>query len=95
MAEQFDGKHCSECGGDSFSAVHDEWMRRTFFFVEKGQLKMCSSCGAKYLVCQQCGNLYTRVHPALEPWEVSQSCPVCNAVDPEVKAWDGTSARHY
>jgi len=27
MAEEFDGKHCSECGGDSFRIAHDEWMR--------------------------------------------------------------------
>jgi len=54
---------------------------------------MCNGCGAKFLVCEECGNLYTRVHPALEPWEVSQKCPVCGHVDPEVKAWDGTSPR--
>ncbi|MBD3212642.1 MAG: hypothetical protein GF311_08535 [Candidatus Lokiarchaeota archaeon] len=68
-------------------------INRTFRFVENGQLKMCNSCGAKFLVCEECGNLYTRVHPALEPWEVSQKCPVCGHVDSEVKAWDGVSAR--
>ena len=95
MSDEFDGKHCSECGGESFSITSDEWMKRAFKFVEDGQLKMCAKCGAKFLVCQQCGNLYTRVHPALETWEVSPSCPACGAVDVEVKAWDGTSARHF
>jgi len=61
--------------------------------VENGQLKMCNNCGAKFLVCEECGNLYTRVHPALETWEVSEECPVCGHVDPSVKAWDGTSPR--
>jgi len=61
--------------------------------VENGQLKMCNNCGAKFLVCEECGNLYTRVHPALETWEVSEKCPVCGHVDPSVKAWDGTSPR--
>ncbi len=89
----FDGKSCSECGGDSFRVCSDEWMKRTFRFVEKGQLKMCNKCGAKFLVCKGCGNLYTRVHPALETWEVSPKCPVCGYVDAEVKAWDGVSAR--
>ncbi|MBD3342547.1 MAG: hypothetical protein GF353_25835 [Candidatus Lokiarchaeota archaeon] len=93
MTETFDGKHCSECGGDTFRVVNDEWMKRTFRFVENGQLKMCENCGAKFLVCENCGNLYTRVHPALEPWEVSKQCPACGHVDPEVKAWDGVSAR--
>ncbi len=94
MGVEFDGKHCSECGSAGpFRNVVDEWMKRTFRFVEKGQLKMCEACGAKYLVCEKCGALYTRVHPALEQWEVSRSCPVCGHVDPEVKAWDGVSAR--
>ncbi|MHA1194877.1 MAG: hypothetical protein ACTSRH_01920 [Promethearchaeota archaeon] len=70
MAHEFDGKHCVQCGGDNFRLVHDEWMSRTFRFVEKGQLKMCENCGAKYLVCQQCGSLFTRVHPALESKQI-------------------------
>ena len=90
---EFDGKHCTQCGSDSFRLAHDEWMRRTFRFVENGQLKMCEGCGAKYLVCQKCGSLFTRVHPALEHWEVNQKCVVCGFEDPDVKAWDGVSAR--
>jgi Zn finger protein HypA/HybF involved in hydrogenase expression len=86
-------KVCSECGGKSFRIVNDEWMKRTFRFVEKGTLEMCDGCGAKFLVCEKCGGLYTRVHPALEAWEVNQQCPSCGHVDPEVKAWDGVSAR--
>ena len=93
MTEDFDGKHCQQCGSESFRLVHDEWMARAFQFVEKGQLKMCDSCGAKYLICQQCGSLFTRVHPALESWEVNQKCAVCGYEDPEVKAWDGVSSR--
>ena len=92
MAE-FDGKKCIQCGGESFRLATDDWMSRTFRFVEKGQLKMCDGCGAKYLVCSQCGSLFTRVHPALEAWEVSQKCAVCGYEDPDVKAWDGVSAR--
>ena len=92
MAE-LDGKKCIMCGGEAFRLANDEWMKRTFRFVEKGQLKMCDGCGAKYLVCGQCGSLFTRVHPALEAWEVNQKCAVCGYEDPEVKAWDGVSAR--
>ncbi len=86
-------KKCAVCNGTVFRVAHDEWMRRTFRFVEKGTLEMCEGCGAKYLVCKNCGGHYTRVHPALEPWEVPKSCPSCGAVDEEVKAWDGVSAR--
>jgi len=93
MGVEFDGKKCIMCGKDNFRLVNDDWMSRTFRFVEKGQLKMCDGCGAKYLVCQQCGSLFTRVHPALEAWEVNQKCVVCGYEDPEVKAWDGVSAR--
>ena len=89
-----DGKHCVVCNSDGpFRAVTDEWMKRTFRFVENGQLKMCEKCGAKHLVCDQCGGLYCRVHPALEQWELPSGCPVCGHVDPGVKAWDGVSAR--
>ena len=89
-----DGKHCVVCNSDGpFRAVTDEWMKRTFRFVENGQLKMCEKCGAKHLVCDQCGALYCRVHPALEQWELPPACPVCGHVDPGVKAWDGVSAR--
>ena len=93
MGEEFDGKHCIQCSGESFRLTKDDWMSRTFRFVEHGQLKMCDGCGAKYLVCSQCGSLFTRVHPALEAWEVNQKCAVCGYEDPEVKAWDGVSAR--
>ena len=30
MTDEFDGKHCSECGGESFSIVGDEWMKRAY-----------------------------------------------------------------
>lgn len=88
-----DGEHCIVCGSTEFRGVNDEWMSRTFRFVENGQLKMCEECGAKYLVCKNCGGLFTRVHPALEAWEVNQECPKCGYVDEDVKAWDGVSAR--
>ena len=94
MTEE-DGVHCIACGKTIFSLVHDEWMRRAFPFVEQGQLKMCSGCGAKYLVCKKCEGLFTRVHPALETWEVNQKCPACGYEDESVKAWDGTSSRHF
>ena len=93
MSYDEDGVHCVVRGGDAFQIVNDEWMKRTFRFVENGQLKMCGGCGAKYLVCKSCGGLFTRVHPALESWEVNQKCPKCGAEDADVKAWDGVSAR--
>jgi hypothetical protein len=88
-------KVCSVCGGKNFRRVTDEWMKRTFRFVEKGQLNMCDKCGAKFLVCPKCGGLMNRVHPALEKWEVSPKCPnpSCDYEDPEIKAWDGVSSR--
>ena len=93
MSQDEDGVHCIVCGCEGFRIVNDEWMKRTFRFVENGQLKMCNDCGAKYLVCKSCQGLFTRVHPALEAWEVNQKCPKCGAEDPDVKAWDGVSAR--
>ena len=93
MSDQEDGVHCTQCGGETFSNAHDEWMRRTFLFVEQGQLKMCAGCGAKFLVCKGCQGLFTRIHPALESWEVNQQCPKCGYVDEQVKSWDGVSAR--
>ena len=86
-------KKCSICDGTNFRIVSDEWMKRTFRFVEKGVLNMCDGCGAKFLVCPSCGSLLTRVHPALEKWEVSDTCASCGYVDSDIKAWDGVSAR--
>jgi hypothetical protein len=86
-------KVCFACGGKGpFRIVQDEWMKRTFRFVEKGQLNMCQKCGAKHLVCPKCGGFVTRVHPALEKWEVQSKCPSCGYDNPDIKAWDGTSA---
>jgi predicted RNA-binding Zn-ribbon protein involved in translation (DUF1610 family) len=85
-------KVCRECGGTAFRNVVDGWMKRTFSFVEKGQLNMCEACGAKYLVCPKCGALMTRVHPALEAWEVQNTCSNCGYVDPTVVAWSGEGA---
>ncbi|MHA1744385.1 MAG: hypothetical protein ACTSWW_00205 [Promethearchaeota archaeon] len=86
-------KKCIVCKGTAFRQVTDEWMKRTFRFVEKGTLTMCDGCGAKYLVCPKCGGLLTRVHPALEKWEVEDTCASCGYVDSDIKAWDGVSAR--
>ncbi len=84
---------CIVCQGTNFSAVVDAWMKRTFSFVEKaGHLKMCAKCGAKYYECPKCGFLVTRVHPALEPWEVEKRCAKCGYENPDIVAWDGTSA---
>ena len=85
-------KECSQCGGSDFRSVIDAWMKRTFSFVEKGQLEMCEGCAAKFLVCPKCGNHITRVHPALEKWEVDDTCSKCGYQDPNIVAWDGVSA---
>ncbi len=84
---------CNECGGKTFRMVVDAWMKRTFSFVEKAAgLQMCTSCGSKYYQCPKCGALVTRVHPALEAWEVNSKCEKCGFVNPDIRAWDGTSA---
>lgn len=84
---------CHECNGTNFRTVVDAWMKRTFSFVEKaGSLRMCEGCGAKYYVCPKCGAFVTRVHPALEAWEVDSKCAGCGYENPDIMAWDGTSA---
>ena len=74
---------------DSLKMAHST----TFFNICVEYWVMCENCGAKFLLCQECGGLFTRVHPALEQWEVNQKCPSCGFEDPNVKAWDGVSAR--
>ena len=86
-------KKCIVCQGTSFRVAQDEWMKRTFIFVENGTLNMCDGCGAKYLACPKCGALLTRIHPALEKWEVTDTCANCGYTDPKIQAWDGVSAR--
>lgn len=86
-------KICAVCKGTEFRVVQDEWMKRTFLWIENGQLSMCNGCGAKFLVCPKCGGLLTRVHPALEKWEVDDTCKNCGYEDKAIKAWDGVSSR--
>ena len=53
---------------------------------------MCNGCGQKFYSCPQCGCIVTRVHPALEASEVTKVCPNCGFENPDIQAWDGTSA---
>ena len=86
-------RKCVVCGKSDFRLVVDAWMKRTFSFVEKAQnLLMCEACGAKHYTCPKCGAIVTRVHPALEAWEVDSKCANCGFDNPDVTAWDGTSA---
>ena len=86
-------KKCLVCQGTEFRSVVDAWMKRTFSFVEKAQsLLMCEGCGAKFYTCPKCGFIVTRVHPALEAWEVDSTCKNCGFANPDVVAWDGTTA---
>ena len=50
MASDFDGKKCEHCGGESFRLATDDWMSRTFRFVEKGQLK-CAMAVVQNIWC--------------------------------------------
>ena len=85
-------KVCKVCNGTAFRHVVDGWMSRTFSFVEKGTLNMCDGCGAKFLICPKCSSLMTRIHPALEAWEVDDTCAGCGYKDPNIVAWDGEGA---
>ncbi len=83
----FDGKNCVECGGSEFRLVNDSILKRKFPFVRGDNLKMCNNCGAKYITCDKCGNLFSRVHLSTDVWGVTDMCPSCKAVNEEIKAW--------
>ncbi|MBN1802115.1 MAG: hypothetical protein JW891_11445 [Candidatus Lokiarchaeota archaeon] len=83
----FDGINCVECGGSEFRLVNDSILKRKFPFVRGDNLKMCEKCGAKYITCDKCGNLFTRVHLSTDLWGVTDTCPSCNALNEEIKAW--------
>ncbi len=83
----FDGNHCVECGRDEFQLVNDSILKRKYPFVREDNLKLCINCGAKYIICDNCGNLFTRVHLSHEVPGVIDICMTCNATNNKVSQW--------
>ena len=78
---------CDECGGTEFRLANDSILQRQYPFVEKGGLKMCETCGAKYIICKKCGALLTRVHLSLDVYGVRDTCPQCGTKNKVVAEW--------
>jgi hypothetical protein len=78
---------CDECGGTDFHTANDSILQRLYPFIQKGGLRMCAKCGAKYVVCAKCGSLLTRVHLSLDVYGVRDTCPSCGQKNVEVAKW--------
>ncbi|MFX1276791.1 MAG: hypothetical protein ACFFBP_00180 [Promethearchaeota archaeon] len=83
----FDGNHCVECGGLEFQLVNDSILKRKYPFVRGDNLKLCVNCGAKYITCDNCGNLFTRVHLSHQVPGVTDKCENCNTTNDQVSQW--------
>lgn len=80
-------KECAECGGSTFRLVNDSILKRKLPFVRGDNLKMCDDCGAKYVTCDNCGGLFTRVHLSTDVYGVNDTCPSCNTKNDEIAQW--------
>ena len=78
---------CDECDGTAFRTVVDSILKRRYPFVEQSSLKMCENCGAKYVLCKNCGELLTRVHLNLDVWGVRDTCPSCGTKNESIADW--------
>ncbi len=78
---------CDECGGATFNPVRDSILQRQYPFVAESTLKMCGTCGAKYLTCKKCGALLTRIHLSVDVYGVRDTCPLCKTQNPQIARW--------
>ncbi len=83
----FDGIHCVECGGENFRLTNDSILKRKLPFVRADNLKLCDDCGAKYITCDSCGKLFTRVHLDHTVSGVTENCASCKATNDEISRW--------
>ena len=83
----FDGKHCIECNGTEFQLVNDSILKRKYPFVRGDNLKLCVECGAKYITCDNCGALFTRVHLSNQVPGITDKCPNCKTKLEQVSQW--------
>ncbi len=70
MGTDSDPQTCDECDSAAFRTVNDSILKRQFPFVAASTLKICEACGAKYLVCTECGALFTRIHLSIDVYGV-------------------------
>ena len=80
-------KECAECGGTNYRNMNDSILKRKFPFVRNDNLMMCDDCGAKYITCDKCGDIFTRVHLSADVYGVSDSCPSCNTKNDLITQW--------
>ncbi|OLS13667.1 MAG: hypothetical protein RBG13Loki_2733 [Promethearchaeota archaeon CR_4] len=78
---------CDECEGTVFNLARDPFLQRQYPFVAESVLKMCASCGAKYLACKNCGALLTRLNLWVDVHSVRDTCPVCGWQNPQITKW--------
>ena len=78
---------CAECGGANFRLVNDSILKRKFPFVRSDNLKMCEACGAKYITCDNCDTLFSRVHLSADVYGVNETCPRCNSKNKSISQW--------
>jgi hypothetical protein len=87
MGTENNPQTCDECDSSNFINTNDSILKRQYPFVEKSSLKMCSDCGAKYVLCVKCNALMTRVHLSIDCYGVRDTCPTCGYVDENISKW--------
>ena len=78
---------CEQCGGTSFRPANDSILSRQYPFVTSGNLRMCNDCGAKYVICDDCKALLTRVHLSIDVDGVRDECLKCGKKNPDISKW--------
>ncbi|MCP4764507.1 MAG: hypothetical protein GY870_22215 [archaeon] len=86
MVDEINEEKCDQCGATTFRLANDSILQREYSFCERGKLKMCEACGAKYIICK-CGALLTRVHLSIDVYGVRDVCPKCGLKNEAISEW--------
>jgi ribosomal protein S27AE len=78
---------CDKCDSSDFINTNDSILKRQYPFVAASTLKMCTKCGAKYIICPKCGSLFTRVHLSIDVDGVRDTCPICGYKNEIITKW--------
>jgi hypothetical protein len=78
---------CEVCGNKDFRILVDSVLFRRYPFIYEKNLRFCSICGAKYIICENCDALMNRVHLSLDKYGMVSSCLRCGWENRDITQW--------
>ncbi|MHA1719005.1 MAG: hypothetical protein ACTSWX_01640 [Promethearchaeota archaeon] len=78
---------CDVCGNSDFFKVGSSILINHYSFITSKNLVECSNCGAKYIICLNCGSILNKVHLALDVFKIKNKCLNCMIENVEISNW--------